>query len=80
MPIFIVLFQFLYGAIKSFIFNRFQLLDVSFQFLYGAIKRRKSLRIFIFPASFNSSMVRLKAKAAQKLSSELNVSIPLWCD
>ena len=75
-----ILFQFLYGAIKSSKhFDLFGLIE-SFQFLYGAIKRVPQVELLYFFCYFNSCMVRLKVAGAESVSSECYISIPVWCD
>jgi hypothetical protein len=62
-------FQFLYGAIKSWIGETEAESSYIFQFQYGAIKRIHGLTINLLKLDFNSSMVRLKV---EDLSAQLN--------
>ena len=58
--IFFVLFQFLYGTIKSVTYLKDINEHVEFQFLYGTIKRGKQKIYDAWNSYFNSSMVQLK--------------------
>ena len=60
-----ILFQFLYGAIKSIICGRIRVDFFWFQFLYGAIKSRLRYRVLNHLQDFNSYMVRLKVYEAE---------------
>ena len=75
-----VLFQFLYGAIKSPSNEVLAAPAVPFQFLYGAIKSKPPDNDDEYLTNFNSSMVRLKGRRGISCSAIRHISIPLWCD
>ena len=60
----LTLFQFQYGAIKRKYGRTIQSRQIKFQFQYGAIKSNRREKNFNADTSFNSNMVRLKAKMA----------------
>ena len=74
-------FQFLNGAIKSFIPEWHSASNPSFQFLNGAIKRYNSKTIYLTGDKFQflngaiKSIFASLAKGAEKV-----ISIPKWCD
>ncbi len=54
------MFQFQYGAIKSYVNAQTGAGEEEFQFQYGAIKSRTQERPIALESSFNSNMVRLR--------------------
>ena len=80
LSLFIHAFQFLYGAIKSFI----AVCSISPTFYFNSsmvrLKDCSSSSILTAKAHFNSSMVRLKVQKLFLHRPAPAISIPLWCD
>ena len=76
----ILKFQFQNGAIKVAAERRKDKPYNTFQFQNGAIKSFCVIGFIMLPLSFNSKMVRLKAKLKRENGRYIIVSIPKWCD
>ena len=73
-------FQFHYGTIKSPVRVSVCVPRCLFQFHYGTIKSIICITVKSGCKAFNSTMVRLKVQARQRVALQRHLSIPLWYD
>ena len=78
--IWVCIFQFQYGTIKSNLVTLDTAQTITFQFQYGTIKSWGGKGGKQADQAFNSSMVRLKVNEENEPRSLISLSIPVWYD